>query len=178
VSGPRIRFVAIDPEGTYAAGGNVPGTVRVWRIRDGKHMATLQTRFSLRAIALSRDGILGTVTDGNEAELWNVLDGQRLARLSGHRSGINSIEFSTDGTIVVTASDDGTARVWGVSDAETRAVFREGRLGRALDASFDRSARRIVVAASDGSSDIYACPVCGGTEELFRFAERQAPRTP
>ena len=34
--------------------------------------------------------------------------------LEGHWKGVNSASFSVDGNYVVTASDDGTARVWPV----------------------------------------------------------------
>lgn len=175
----RLRVVAIDPKGRYAAGGNWNGDVWIWRISDEKLMAKLKLGSSVRALQLSPDGRrIVTATDENVAVVWNVQGGKRVNALEGHRGAINSIEFSLDGTLVVTASDDGTVRVWGADDAKTRAEFRQGRAGSALDASFDPAGRRIVVGASDGSSDIYACPVCGGEDELVQFAREQAVRMP
>ena len=73
----------------------------------------------------------------------------------------------------MTASDDGTVRVFKVSDGIVLAQFRGGRQGRALDASFSPDGRSVAVGASDGSSDVFACPVCGGEKALLRFAEEQ-----
>ena len=35
-----------------------------------------------------------------------------MAVLEGHTSGVNTAAFNQDGSRIVTASDDGTARVW------------------------------------------------------------------
>jgi WD40 repeat protein len=155
--------------------------VRVWRIRDGKRMMSFRTAEPLRSLALSPDGrIVATATEGDIAELWETVPGGYVGTLAleGHRGTINSIEFSRDGKLVVTAGDDGTVRVWRARDGEELATFREGRPGAALDAAFDRKGRRIAVGASDGSSDVFACPVCVGEKQLFRFAEAQAPLVP
>jgi WD40 repeat protein len=176
----RIPVVAIDRAGRFAAGGALDGTVRIWRISDRRRTATLRPRERLRALAFAPDGaLIATATGSDFVEIWNVLDGTRVVTLKGHRGAINSVEFSRpDGKLVVTASDDGTVKVWRVSDGSPLATFREGRPGRALDATFDRKGRRIVVGASDGSSDVYACPLCGGEQELLAFARQQAPRVP
>jgi WD40 repeat protein len=129
----------------------------------------------LRALAFSPRGeMLATVTDGQVADLWLVPSGRRHHRLRGHTGGVNSVEFSADGRLVVTASDDGTVRAWRVSDGIVLAQLRGGRQGRALDASFSPDGRSIAVGASDGSSDVFACPVCGGEKALLRFAEQRA----
>jgi WD40 repeat protein len=44
--------------------------------------------------------------------VWDLRGGQPSFVLEGHQGPVNSASFSADGTHVVTASDDGTARVW------------------------------------------------------------------
>jgi WD40 repeat protein len=46
--------------------------------------------------------------------VWDAQSGELLAVLAGHEGSVESAAFSTDGTRVVTASEDGTARVWRV----------------------------------------------------------------
>jgi WD40 repeat protein len=44
--------------------------------------------------------------------------------LKGHESNLNSAAFSPDGRHIVTASSDGTARVWAISGERLQAAIR------------------------------------------------------
>jgi len=185
-SGSFIRTVAIDRSGRRVAGGTWGGVVWVRSVIDGTLIAAIDTRFAIRALAFSPDGVyLATAGDAQSARIWNVNTGRPAVTLRGHTAGINSIKFSPDGRFIVTASDDGTVKVWGAYDPEAGrrsgalwAEFRRGRPGRALDASFDSSGRRIAVAASDGTSEIYACGACGAGKDLRAYAGSRAPLVP
>jgi WD40 repeat protein len=70
--------------------------------------------------------------------------------LSGHTADINSVAFSPDGRFLVTASADGTARVW---DAATGASLGElrGHNGNVNSASFSPDGKFIVTAGVDAT---------------------------
>ena len=50
------------------------------------------------------------------ATIWDAELGTQLLELKGHRNTVRSAAFNADGTRIVTASDDQTAKVW---DAQT-----------------------------------------------------------
>jgi hypothetical protein len=77
-----------------------------------------------------------------------------MAILKGHTDAVNSASFSSDGTRVVTASDDGTARLW---DGQTGDNIRtlEGHTFTVLSASFSPDGRRIVTASADGTARLW-----------------------
>lgn len=52
----------------------------------------------------------------NVIELISTHTWKRITELSGHREGIRSVDFSHDGTKLVSTSRDGTMRVWNVED--------------------------------------------------------------
>ena len=52
----------------------------------------------------------------DDVVLWDANTGAEVHRLTGHEGDIESITFSNDGSMVVSTSADGTARVW---DART-----------------------------------------------------------
>ena len=67
--------------------------------------------------------------------------------LSGHTDEVKSAAFSPDGTRIVTASWDNTARIW---DAATGSVIATLNVGAALfAAAFSPDGKRIVTASGD-----------------------------
>ncbi len=55
-----------------------------------------------------------------------LFQGSRLSYIStlrGHSASVNSVQFSPCGTMIVTASDDSTVRVWSLSEQKQVALF-------------------------------------------------------
>jgi WD40 repeat protein len=59
-------------------------------------------------------------SDDHTARLWRVSDGQQLAVCTGHTAPILWVEFAPDGRSLLTASQDGTIRVWDLAGRELR----------------------------------------------------------
>ena len=68
---------------------------------------------------------------------------------------VNTALFSRDGTLIVTASNDGTARVFDVLSEQSLAVLR-GHTGPVNSARFSRDGKLIVTASDDGTARIFA----------------------
>jgi WD40 repeat protein len=70
----------------------------------------------IESAAFSRDGARIAVGVGTEAQIRDLSTGRLQRRLTGHSGRVTSVEFTADGHRALTASADGTARVW---DADT-----------------------------------------------------------
>ena len=87
--------------------------------------------------------------------IYEVL-GQRIAvcEFKEHIDMVNVALFSPSGDLVVTASDDGTARIWH-ADGSGESIILEGHTDRVNAASFSPSGDLVVTASSDGTARIW-----------------------
>jgi WD40 repeat protein len=77
------------------------------------------------------------------------LQGKQLALLKGHQGEINTAQFNFDGSRILTASSDNTARLWNLYGQQLT-VFR-GHMGAVNAAQFSPDGTRIATAGSDGT---------------------------
>ncbi len=94
------------------------GTQKAWNLK-GEALGTLRRQEidlanclnCLHELAkLSPDGNFLLTTPGNTAKVWN-LKGEELATLT-HQGEVHGAEFSPDGSLILTASSDRTAKAW------------------------------------------------------------------
>ena len=91
-------------------------------------------------------------------ELWGaaaqaLLQSRSLSVLKGHDGAVMDARFSADGTRIVTASSDGTARLWDVETGGEIAVY--GHREPVRSAVFSPDGRRIVTASSDRTARLW-----------------------
>ncbi len=81
---------------------------------------------------------------------------QRNQQLTGHKTFVNSANFSPDGKRIVTASNDTTARIWDFSGKQI-AEFK-GHQNVVNSANFSPDGKRIVTASADTITIIWDLP--------------------
>jgi YD repeat-containing protein len=79
------------------------------------------TTSPVRGLAWSPDGSMLALSAYQDAQVWEVKTGQRLATLRGHTGEVDGIAWSPDGTMLATASRDATVRLW---DARRHTALR------------------------------------------------------
>jgi WD40 repeat protein len=120
------KQVILSQDGQFLAAVDGQWRVEVWRVASGQLVSRLGSQQSRlrklagQAIAFSPDSqrivtasqVLGEDGSIYLAHIWNVQTGAMTGELRGHGGAIQSVAFSGDGSLVATASMDGTARLW------------------------------------------------------------------
>ncbi|WP_157248304.1 WD40 repeat domain-containing protein [Nonomuraea typhae] len=114
-----VSAVALSPDGTTVATGDMDGTVRLWDRAGRPKGAPLTGHHSgVYPIVFSPDGTLIASGDGGENQDGIVLirdaatGRPRAAPLTGHKGSLSAIVFSSDGTKLTTADDHQIVQRW------------------------------------------------------------------
>lgn len=150
-SNPVIGAV-VSPDGTRAVTTDGWGDSYLWDTGQpaapiGKFEHGVRVLGAMAA-ELSPDGRLVAVIADKEVELYNTDDGEIVGFLSGHRDAVSGVAFDRTGQRMVTASLDGTARVWDLPSSQTIAVLPIQNA--MIDAAFVPGGGGIVTVSGDG----------------------------
>ena len=122
-----VTQVAFRADRGAIATGDGKGITRIWPLRDN-HPAPpvvikkVQQNSSAR-VAFNRAGQLLAYGD-RSPQLFDGTTGAPIKEFNGHRDWVIDARFTADGQKLVTASRDGTARVWDVASGQQLAVLQ------------------------------------------------------
>jgi WD40 repeat protein len=103
--------------------------IRIREVLTGKELLCLRDKGVVACYTLSPDHRLLALGDSDGTiRLFDVNSGKELQPLRGHRGCIASLEFSADGTLLVSGSEDTTALVWDVRPFLTQEHVADGGL--------------------------------------------------
>lgn len=72
-------------------------------------------------------GKMAIVQPVHDLQLWS-LDGSKLDTFSGHQYKINSVSFDKDGTVMASASDDKTVKLWSLNSQLPQTLYHEDKV--------------------------------------------------
>ena len=88
-----------------------------WEANTGKYLNEIRFNGdSIQTMKLSSDGTLLAMANGNTIWVWNTENWQVVKSFSGHIDLVEDIVFSPDGVNILSASRDGTIRVWSLEE--------------------------------------------------------------
>jgi WD40 repeat protein len=145
-----VQQLAFSADGRYliAAGDN--GLTEIWdRERDSRVKALPGSVF-----ALGPDG-LATADNEHQVRLWN-LDGSLRTELGGHSDIVSSLTFSPDQGLLVSTSEDGTARLFDLADPGSARIIRHD--AGLSSAAFSPDGSRLATADYRGTARLWRLP--------------------
>ena len=173
----RVDGVAFSPGGALlAAAGD--GTLRVWRVADGAHVASVSTgegkQYALTSVAFAPGGnLLAAGSSSGAVWLWDQRREKRLARLARNGDAVTDVSFHAAARyLVAVLAHRGTANVWSVPRGQLVTVLRT-RASSLEGAAFGPSGRRVAVAGAGGRVTVFECAECRPLASLVCLAARR-----
>ncbi|MCL4255195.1 MAG: hypothetical protein KJ043_15645, partial [Anaerolineae bacterium] len=110
---PEPLIIVGTPDNQFVAWGwNEDFTTTLWSIPDGEKLFTLND-VQLLDLAFSPSGEVIMMRASNEIRLYHATTGDVLHVLGGHSDTVFP-RWSDDGRYIISTSNDGTIRIWGV----------------------------------------------------------------
>ena len=140
-----VRKAEFSADGTVVTGG-ADGTIRVWDPGTGIELVrapNLRGPTAPRRRAVSPDGTASARIDGDLVRL-RTASGEKV--LEGHKDVVNSVAFSPDGRLLVSAGRDHDVIVWDVATGAEAYRIEEAQSASVQDARFSPDGRWLVTA--------------------------------
>ncbi len=137
-------------DGSLVLTASVDGTIRVYQTSSGAVTKVLELGIPVTAIAFapnSQQFAYGLST--GQVFIRDIPADVIVRSYAGHTGPINDIEFSTDGVLLLTASDDGHGFVWDIDTATVLRDIDEGAPVRAI--AFSDADPRTVATGGDNA---------------------------
>lgn len=106
-----IRDLTITNDGRFIISASDDKTVKVWEKTGQLHSTLKGHESAVLAVAVSTKGFIATGTWNSIVRLFDF-NGNIIHVYSGHSGRINSLDFSSRGNYILSASDDRTTRRW------------------------------------------------------------------
>ena len=132
----------------------ISGAIYLWDADSGKAITIIAVNKWTHSASLSPDGTMLLAVTEETPCLWDAETGARMFCLSGHERSVIGAVFNPDGTRILTAGIDGTARVWRTSTGEELHRLGGQEVGMA-SAVFNFDGTRIMTAGVDGAVRIW-----------------------
>jgi WD40 repeat protein len=102
----------VSADGSLVAVGYDDRTARVWEIATGRLVAELPHVGSVGGVAFSPNGRFLVAASGSAPTIWDLGSQRPLVQLFGHQGRVDAVDFSPDGSSIVSGGVDRTVRIW------------------------------------------------------------------
>jgi len=129
--------VAITSDNKYIVGGTFYGKIKIWDLKTGEYLKTLEDNDDYRINALSitsdnryiisgsenetegRKWELGPIMDAKATiKIWDLETGKCVRTLEGHHAYVSSIAISSDDKYMVSEAASGEVKIWDFQTGE------------------------------------------------------------
>ena len=123
----NLEAVAFSPDNKYILTGSKDKTARLWNATSAKEIKSYKVGGeTVESVDFSPSGKLMLLCGDDNPQVRDVMSGNILFTLNGHKHRVLCGEFSPDGKTVITSSYDATTKIWNAENgSELMSVKRQ-----------------------------------------------------
>ena len=151
-----VNVARFSHDGALVATAGASEFIHLWNVKTDHELPQLEGTGRVTDLAFSADDKLLATAGGNDtiARIWNLAKASSVGAVTAHRSGIEAVSFSPDGTSILTSGRDGKAYI-----ARSDSGFVQGALLGHTDpvnsASFSPDGQTVVTGSDDGFARVW-----------------------
>jgi len=146
--------LALAPDGRHLAVSGETGTLELWNLNEPHAKAAVLRghRGDVSTLAFSPDSAQLAAGDEQNITLWNT-ESQTKVRADnlGHSDVVMSLQFTSDGKLLVSGSADGSVILWNVTDSDAIGVQLGTHRGEGTAVAFSHDGRYVASGGDDGN---------------------------
>ncbi|HKP81378.1 MAG TPA: AAA-like domain-containing protein [Pyrinomonadaceae bacterium] len=149
-----VAATGFTPGNELIAVGRAPdGNLKLWNLSQGKLLSDLGAGEQVASAAFSKDAALVAVTVEPQVRIYSVATGKLISTLERRAENLYSLEFSPDGTKLLSGDKQGEVIISDVSSGRSEAQLKgENMYYRAV---FSLDGKKIASADQDGKIKIW-----------------------
>ena len=173
--------VCFSPDGYRIISGNIDNIIRLWDTKSGSIIRNFTGHSdSVNAVSFNYDGTrIVSGSSDSTIKLWDVESGtllksfEVLKPISGtvkalYRHKIKSVNFSPDGTLIISGSDDNNIRLWNVKTKKLLRTF-DGHSGTVNSVVFSPNGTRFISGSYDETIGLWDVKSGDRIRSIFPF---------
>ncbi|KXN74126.1 MGC81475 protein-like protein [Conidiobolus coronatus NRRL 28638] len=134
VMSDSVLALALTDDGELLASGSKNGDITVWKLSTGtpiKHFPQAHTEgvSTLEFSKTSSNHILAGGLDGT-IKVFGMKSGKKLKEFRGHTSYINQVKFINQDNLIISASSDGSIKIWDFSTTKCVNILNYSNLDK------------------------------------------------
>lgn len=120
-----VSKISVSPNGKIAAVGDNSSIIHIIKVISRKRITDLKGHSSeeIKALCFNHDGRFLASGGHGPIKIWDSETYKEVKTFRGHSDIVNEIDFSSDGKILASVSDDGKLIIWDVEKA--KALFKK-----------------------------------------------------
>jgi len=150
-----VNSVEYSRDGTYIVSGSSDKSIKMWDASSGSVMFTIPLDAEVKSVGFNKDISRIVSSSGNLVQIWDALQSSSIMDLTGHTELVNAVQYSPDGTLIASCSNDNTIKIWDAIKKGPAKITFTGHNSNVNSIVFSPDGRRLASASSDNTVKIW-----------------------